>query len=219
MTTNPGSGSPPTPDDNFAEASDPFALFDTWFAEAEAHEINDPNTMILASVDGDGMPNARALLLKGVDTADAGAGRGFTFYTNFESAKGRELSGQPRAAMVFHWKSLRRQVRLRGLIAPVAAEEADAYFASRPRGSQIGAWASAQSRPLESMPALHRAVDDATARFPDDQPVPRPPHWSGFRLVPLEIGFWHDRPYRLHERVVFRRPAPGSDWQRSRLFP
>ncbi len=204
---------------SFGEADDPFALFDAWFADATESEINDPNTMILATVDADGLPNARALLLKGVDDPAAGADRGYTFYTNFESAKGRELTGQPKAAMVFHWKSLRRQVRIRGLVAPVSPEEADAYFATRPRGSQVGAWASTQSRPLESMKALNTAVEEATTRFPEDQHVPRPPHWSGFRLIPLEMEFWHDRPYRLHERVVFRRPSPDASWQRSRLFP
>lgn len=223
MTTNAGPAGaapkPPAPDERFAEADDPFALFDSWFAEAEAHEHNDANAMILASVDDDGLPNARTLLLKGVDGADAGTGRGFTFYSNFESAKGRELTAHPKAAMLFHWKSLRRQIRLRGPVVPVSPDEADAYFASRPRGSQIGAWASTQSRPLESMAALNDAVAAATARFPEDQPVPRPPHWSGFRLVPTEIEFWHDRPYRLHERVVFRRSAPAEAWQRSRLFP
>lgn len=216
---NEGTQNASTPAGGFAEADDPFALFDQWFADASESEINDPNTMILATVDDDGLPNARALLLKGVDEPAAGSNRGYTFYTNFESAKGRELTGHPKAAMVFHWKSLRRQVRLRGLIAPVSPEEADAYFASRPRGSQIGAWASTQSRPLESMAALNAAVAEATARFPEDQPVPRPPHWSGFRLVPLEMEFWHDRPYRLHERVVFRRSSPDAAWQRSRLFP
>jgi pyridoxamine 5'-phosphate oxidase len=216
---NAGSQNASPPAGSFAEADDPFVLFDEWFGHATESEINDPNTMILATVDGDGLPNARALLLKGVDESSAGADRGFTFYSNFESVKGRELAGQPKAAMVFHWKSLRRQVRIRGLVAPVSPEEADAYFATRPRGSQIGAWASIQSRPLESMEALNTAVEAAAARFPEDQPVPRPPHWSGFRLVPLEMEFWHDRPYRLHERVVFRRPTPDASWQRSRLFP
>lgn len=217
MTAGPQN--PPTPAGNFAELEDPFTLFEDWFAEAAEHEVNDPNAMILATVDDDGLPNARVLLLKGVDEAAAGAGRGFTFYTNSESAKGREMTSHPRAAMVFYWKSLRRQVRLRGLVVPVGADEADAYFSTRPRGSQIGAWASTQSRPLESMEALNAAVEVATSRFPEEQPVPRPPHWSGFRLVPLEMEFWHDRPYRLHERVVFRRPRPEAEWQRARLFP
>jgi pyridoxamine 5'-phosphate oxidase len=202
---------------DFAEAAEPFALFEAWFADAIAHEPNDANAFALATVDNSGLPNARMVLLKGLDEAAADP-RGFVFYTNFESAKGRELLATSKAAMCFHWKSLRRQIRVRGLVATVSDAEADAYFASRPRGSRIGAWASQQSRPLESRFALEKAVAGVTAKYPLGE-IPRPPYWSGFRIVPLEMEFWHDRPFRLHERVAFRRPSPAEAWSRSRLYP
>jgi pyridoxamine 5'-phosphate oxidase len=202
---------------DFAAAPEPFALFEAWFAEARAHEPNDPNAMALATVDPDGLPNVRMTLLKGVDAEGPGL-RGFVFYTNFESAKGREILASSKAALVFHWKSLRRQVRLRGLVSVVSDAEADAYFATRPRGSRLGAWASQQSRPLESRFALEKAVAAVTARYPIGE-IPRPPYWSGFRLTPLEMEFWHDRPFRLHERVQFRRAHPGEAWTKQRLYP
>ena len=202
---------------DFAEADEPFALFEAWFADATQHEPNDPNAFALATVDAGGLPNVRMVLLKGLDGATANP-RGFVFYTNFESAKGRELLGASKAAMCFHWKSLRRQVRARGLVSTVSDAEADAYFASRPRGSRIGAWASQQSRPLESRFALEKAVAVVTARYPLGD-IPRPAYWSGFRITPLEMEFWHDRPFRLHERVAFRRPAPETAWSKTRLYP
>ena len=202
---------------DFTTANEPFALFAQWFGDAEKSELNDPNGMALATVDADGLPNVRMVLLKGVDGADA-TERGFVFYTNLESAKGRELAAEPKAALCFHWKSLRRQVRVRGLVRPVSAEEADAYFATRARGSRLGAWASAQSRPLESRFALEKAVAAVTARYPIGE-IPRPPHWSGFRIVPLQIEFWHDRPFRLHDRLVFRRAEAGAAWEKQRLYP
>jgi pyridoxamine 5'-phosphate oxidase len=202
---------------DFAAAAEPFALFEAWFDEAKAHEPSDPNAFALATVDAVGMPNVRVVLLKGVD--DAGhPDRGFVFYTNFESAKGTELLASRKAGLNFHWKSLRRQVRVRGLVSLVSDAEADAYFATRPRGARLGAWASQQSRPLESRFALEKAVALVTARYPVGE-VPRPQHWSGFRVTPLEMEFWHDRPFRLHERVVFRRSAPGEAWTKQRLFP
>jgi pyridoxamine 5'-phosphate oxidase len=190
--------------------TDPFAVFAEWFKAAEAAEPNDPNAMSLATVDADGMPNVRTVLLKGCDA------HGFVFYTNYESAKGRELLANPKAALNFHWKSLGRQVRVRGAVAPLSAAEADAYFASRPRGSRIGAWASQQSRPLESRFALEKAVAAYTAKFAIGE-IPRPDYWSGFRLAPREIEFWSAGTFRLHDRVVFRRAGEG--WEKTRLYP
>jgi pyridoxamine 5'-phosphate oxidase len=208
----------PAPAADFTEAGDPFALFSAWLSDAERSEPNDPNGMALATADADGLPNVRMVLLKGLDGPERGADRGFVFYTNLESAKGRELLAAGKAALCFHWKSLRRQVRVRGTTAVVADAEADAYFATRARGSRLGAWASAQSRPLQGRFALEKAVALVTARYPLGE-IPRPPHWSGFRVTPLEIEFWHDRPFRLHDRVQFRRAAAGEAWTRSRLYP
>ncbi len=202
---------------DFTTADEPFALFEAWLEDAAKHEPNDPNAMALATVDPDGLPNVRMVLLKGVDQPDR-EDRGFVFFTNFESAKGRELLASGKAALCFHWKSLRRQVRVRGLVSPVAPEEADAYFATRPRGSRIGAWASAQSRPLESRFALEKAVALYTAKYAVGD-IPRPPYWSGFRVVPVEMEFWHDRPFRLHDRVQFRRSGPAAPWVKARLYP
>ena len=190
--------------------TDPIAHFNAWFVEAEKAEPNDPNAMTLATVGPDGMPSARMVLLKGVDE------RGFVFYTNFESRKGRQLLDHPKAALCFHWKTLRRQVRVRGPVESVSDAEADAYYASRPRGSRIGAWASKQSRPLESRFALEKAVAEHTLRFGIGD-IPRPPHWSGFRLVPDRIELWRDMPFRLHERRVFHRTASG--WETEMLYP
>jgi pyridoxamine 5'-phosphate oxidase len=201
---------------DFAAAPEPFALFGAWFDEAKTHEPNDPNAFALATVDAAGLPNVRIVLLKGLDPVDH-AQRGFVFYTNFESAKGEELLASKKAALNFHWKSLRRQVRVRGLVSVVDDAEADAYFATRPRGSRIGAWASQQSRSLQSREALEQAVEAMTARYPGD--IPRPPYWSGFRVTPLEMEFWHDRPFRLHERVTFRRSSVGEAWNKQRLHP
>jgi len=202
---------------DFSGVDEPFQLFEEWFAQARKHEPNDANAMALATVDPTGLPNVRIVLLKGLDEAGS-ADRGFVFYTNYEGTKGRELLASGKCALNFHWKSLRRQVRVRGNVATVSAAEADIYYASRPRGSRIGAWASAQSRPLESRYALEKSVAAFTAKFAIGE-IPRPPHWSGFRVMPLEIEFWHDRPFRLHERIVFRRPGADRPWAKQRLYP
>jgi pyridoxamine 5'-phosphate oxidase len=198
--------------DDFTEKSEPFALFEEWLAEATKTEPNDPNAVALATVDEEGLPDVRMVLLKGFDS------QGFVFYTNLESQKGREILGSMKAAMCFHWKTLRRQVRIRGPVEIVTQEEADAYYATRPRGSRIGAWASKQSRPLESRFALEKAVAEYTARYAIGE-IPRPANWSGFRIRPTSIEFWHDRPFRLHDRVVFSREAPEGDWNKTRLYP
>jgi len=192
------------------EAADPIALFHVWLGEAVKREPNDANAMTLATVDADGWPDARMVLLKGVDKA------GFTFFTNLDSAKGRQLGANPRAALVFHWKSLRRQVRARGPIERVTEADADAYFATRARSAQIGAWASEQSRELPDRLALERRIAEAGLKFGLGT-VPRPPHWSGFRLSPRSIEFWRNRPFRLHERLQYERA--GEAWTVKRLYP
>jgi pyridoxamine 5'-phosphate oxidase len=196
---------------DFTEAAEPFRLFAEWLDDAVKSEPNDPNGVALATVDETGMPNVRMVLLKGFDE------QGFVFYTNFESAKGREIRATMKAAMCFHWKSLRRQVRVRGPVEIVSDAEADAYYATRPRGSRIGAWASKQSSPLESRFALEKAVAQFTARYAVGE-IPRPGHWSGFRIVPQTIEFWHDRPFRLHDRIMFTRTDAGV-WENTRLYP
>jgi pyridoxamine 5'-phosphate oxidase len=197
---------------DFAGATDPLALFASWMAEAERTEPEDPNAMALATVDAQGLPNLRMILLKGSDE------RGFVFYTNCQSAKGLELASAPKAALLFYWKSLHRQIRVRGLIEPVSDAEADAYFATRSRESRIGAWASQQSRPLQSRRALDESVAKRTSEF-EGNDVPRPDYWHGYRVIPLEIEFWHHRPHRLHDRIVFRRASPDAPWVKTRLYP
>lgn len=192
--------------------NDPFAQFGQWLEEAGATEINDPNALALASVDSAGLPDVRMVLLKDFDA------RGFVFYTNFGSAKGQQILGNGKAAMCFHWKSLRRQVRLRGTTETVTDAEADAYYATRPRRSRLGAWASDQSRPLESRSVLIDRVADVDARHPGDD-IPRPATWSGIRLVPSEIEFWQDGEFRLHDRIQFRRAGAEGDWTLTRLYP
>ncbi|ENP58376.1 pyridoxine/pyridoxamine 5'-phosphate oxidase [Brucella abortus 88/19] len=198
--------------DDFTQSAEPFKLFAEWLADAAKSEPNDPNAVALATVDPDGLPNVRMVLLKDFDET------GFVFYTNYESKKGQEILSAEKAAMCFHWKSLRRQVRVRGPVEKVSDAEADAYYASRPRGSCIGAWASKQSRPLESRFALEKAVAEYTAKYAIGD-IPRPPYWSGFRIRPVSIEFWHDRPFRLHDRVLFTRPTPEGDWNKDRLYP
>src|SRR3954469_6326158 len=197
---------------DFTEADEPLRLFTAWFEEASSRELRDPTAMALATVDADGLPNVRMVLMKGFDE------RGFVFFTNVDSQKGRELDKDRKGALLFHWKSLNRQVRLRGPAERIDDAAADAYFATRPRLAQIGAWASKQSAPLESRHAFEKAVAVAMAKYAL-WPVPRPPNLSGYRLIPLVFEFWHDRPYRLHDRIEFRRNALAQPWTKTRLYP
>ena len=197
-------------DETMFEQVEPYGLFAEWLEAAKAAEPNDANAMTLATLDAEGVPDARIVLLKDVDA------RGFTFFSNQESAKGEQLWAHPAAALVFHWKSLRRQVRVRGVVEQVSAAEADAYFAGRARESRIGAWASDQSRPLDSRATLEARVAEKTAGF-DGQEVSRPDRWTGWRVVPQQIEFWRDRAFRLHDRLRFERD--GEAWRRTRLWP
>jgi pyridoxamine 5'-phosphate oxidase len=197
---------------DFTAAAEPFALFAEWFAEAAKSEPNDPNAMALSTVDESGLPDVRMVLMKGYDEA------GFVFYSHKASQKGQELATNPKAAILFHWKSLRRQVRIRGTVATVTDEEADAYFATRPKQAQLGAWASKQSQPLESRFAFEQAIAKAAAQHMIGA-VPRPSGWSGWRIAPLRMEFWHDRPFRLHDRIEFRRDGPAEAWTKVRMYP
>jgi pyridoxamine 5'-phosphate oxidase len=197
---------------DFTTADEPLALFGEWFAEAVKAEPNDPNAMALSTVDTDGLPDVRMVLMKGHDA------EGFVFYGHIGSKKGRELAANLKAALLFHWKSLRRQVRIRGTVAPVTEAEADAYFATRPKQAQIGCWASKQSEPLESRFAFEQAIAKVAAQYIIGE-VPRPRGWSGWRITPLRFEFWHDRPFRLHDRIEFRREAVGQPWSKTRLYP
>lgn len=199
-------------DETLFAADEPFGLFAEWLEAARGREPNDANAMALATTGPDGLPDCRMVLLKDVDPD------GFVFYSNAESAKGRQLAANPQAALLFHWKSLRRQVRVRGPVEPVSAAEADAYFATRARDSRIGAWASKQSRPLEHPLALQQRVAEYGLKFGLGE-VPRPPYWTGWRVRPLAIEFWRDKPFRLHDRLVFRRDRPDGPWTRERLYP
>jgi pyridoxamine 5'-phosphate oxidase len=192
--------------------TDPFQHFAEWFREAEAAVLVDPNAMVLSTVGPDGRPSSRVVLLKGFDR------EGFVFYGNLESRKFRDLRAHPWAALNFHWKPLEKQVRIEGQVTQVSDQEADAYFATRPRGSQIGAWASRQSEPLASKATLEAAVKEVEVRYAGRE-VPRPPHWSGFRLAPDRIEFWKSGEFRLHDRQVFRRASPDAPWTEERLYP
>jgi pyridoxamine 5'-phosphate oxidase len=197
---------------DFTEETEPFQLFASWFEAAQKSEPNDPNAMALATVDADGLPNVRMVLLKAVEDS------AFVFYSNSESAKGQELQANMKAAAVMHWKSLRRQVRFRGPVTLASDAEADAYFASRALQSRLGAWASRQSRPLESRFALEAAVAKYAARFALGG-VPRPPYWIGYKIAPVYLEFWSDGAFRLHDRIAFRRPTPQEPWRKERLYP
>lgn len=192
------------------KVTNPYVLFGKWFTEAKKSEVNNPNAMCLATVDRSGFPNARMVLLKDYNA------KGFVFYTNYESAKGEELLSTGEAALCFYWKSLQKQIRVTGRVVPVSEEEADAYFSSRPRGSQIGAWASQQSRPIPSRETLLHAIDLTEKTF-EGKDIPRPDYWSGFRVIPDTIEFWQEMPYRLHDRVLYEKKGKG--WKQTRLFP
>jgi pyridoxamine 5'-phosphate oxidase len=191
-------------------ATSPFAQFDEWMADAEKSELNDPNAMTVGTTTTDGRPSLRIILLKGVDE------RGFVFYTNKESRKGAELAANANVALLFHWKSLRRQIRIEGTVESVTEAEADVYFSSRPRISRLGAWASQQSRPLADRSVLESRLAEMERRYPDD--VPRPSYWSGYRVIPAVFEFWQDMPYRLHDRTVYHRDETGA-WGQTKLFP
>jgi len=199
-------------DSDFTEQTEPFPLFETWFEEAKKTELNDPDAMALATTDSNGLPDVRMVLLK------AASPEGFVFYSNAESAKGRELAGNMKAAAVLHWKSLRRQIRFRGPVEPATYAEADAYFESRARQSRLGALASQQSRPLESRAVLEAAVAALDVTYAN-QSIPRPPYWVGYRIKPLAIEFWEDGAFRLHNRIVFRRDGFDAPWTKERLYP
>ena len=202
----------PVDDGGIDPRDDPFMLFRSWMTQAEASEPSDPNAMALATADEGGFPNVRMVLLKGVD------GNGFVFYSNAESMKGGELARNPRAAISFHWKSLRKAVRAQGTVAQVSDAEADAYFATRPKDSQIGAWASPQSRPMEGRFVFEKAIAEYAVKYALTK-VPRPPYWTGWRITPLRIEFWRDRPFRLHDRLVYVRQGADSPWRTERLYP
>jgi pyridoxamine 5'-phosphate oxidase len=202
----------PVDDGGIAAARDPFEMFVAWMKDAEKTEPNEANAMAVASVDSEGHPDIRMVLLKAIDA------RGFVFYTNFESAKGRQILANPHVALNFHWKTVRKQVRVRGPVAVVSNEEADAYFASRAKDSQIGAWASAQSRPMEGRWVFEKEIAKYALKYGLTK-VPRPPYWSGFRVAPVQIEFWRDRPFRLHDRLVYRRDTLDSPWRTERLYP
>lgn len=199
-------------DDNNSDKPEPIELFQAWLAEAQEAEVNDANAMSLATVDGAGMPDCRIVLLKGLSD------QGFEFYTNTKSAKGDELADNPVACLLFHWKSSRRQVRIRGTVETVSSQEADAYFATRPRGSQIGAHASDQSRPLKDRQTMTSKIEQLNKTYADND-VPRPDHWSGYRVVPQKIEFWQNGEFRLHDRITFVREHGAVNWSISRLYP